>query len=89
MNNIYGEDSGKGFIKEVPLSTFAKAIESAIYKAPLRENNKVWLSDLWFITSLPEDLIKEAISKYIEEIDLPQDVEEIYDDEKNKVLWKK
>ncbi|KUK14868.1 MAG: Uncharacterized protein XD53_1704 [Petrotoga mobilis] len=89
MNNIYGEDSGKGFVKEVPLSAFAKAVESAIYKAPLRENNKIWLSDLWLITSLPEDLIKEAISKYIEEIDLPDDVEEIYDDEKNKVLWKK
>ncbi|ABX32334.1 hypothetical protein Pmob_1640 [Petrotoga mobilis SJ95] len=89
MNNIYGENSGKGFIKEVPLSTFAKAVESAIYKAPLRENNKVWLSDLWLITSLPEDLIKETISKYIEEIDIPEDVEEIYDDEKNKVLWKK
>ncbi|MBZ4651049.1 hypothetical protein [Thermosipho sp. (in: thermotogales)] len=89
MNNIYGEDSGKGFIKEVPLSTFAKAVESGIYKAPLRENNRVWLSDLWLITSLPEDLIKETISKYIEEIDLPEDVEEIYDDEKNKVLWKK
>jgi hypothetical protein len=89
MNNIYGENSGKGFIKEVPLSTFAKAVESAIYKAPLRENNKVWLSDLWLITSLPEDLMKETISKYIEEIDIPEDVEEIYDDEKNKVLWKK
>jgi len=89
VNNLYGEESGKGFVKEVPLAVFAKAIESAIYKAPIRENNRIYLTDLWLITSLPEDLIKEAIVKHIEDIDLPEDLECIYDDKRNQIIWKK
>lgn len=89
MNNIYGEDSGKGFVKEVPISIFAKAVEGAIFKAPLRDDNRIYLSDLWFITSLPIDLIKESISKNSEDLDLPEDINEIYDDWKNKTIWKR
>lgn len=89
MNNIYGVESGKGFVKEVPLEVFAKAIESAIYKSPIRENNFIYLSDLWIITSLPEDLIREAIAKHIDDIDLPEDLEGIYDDKRNHIIWKK
>lgn len=89
MSNFYGEDSGKGFVKEVSLMTFAKAIESAIYKSPIRGENQIYLSDLWFVTSLPEDLIIEVITKHIDDLDLPEDVLEIYDDKRNKVLWRK
>ncbi|GAB6189531.1 hypothetical protein JCM30566_12710 [Marinitoga arctica] len=84
----YGSDTGKGFYKEEDLSIFLKAIESSIIKAPVK-NNRILLSDLWVISSLPKDLITEVIEKYEKHLTVPEDIEEIFDDSSHKVIWKK
>jgi hypothetical protein len=63
-----------------------KGIQSAIDKAPIREGGKIFLSDLWTITSLPEELIIEELRKG--QIRLPEKVGEVIDDreEKKKTL---
>jgi len=85
----YGSDTGKGFYKEEDLSIFLKAIESSIIKAPVKNNNRILLSDLWVISSLPMDLIIEVLTKYKDELTVPEDIEEIYDDKHNEIIWKK
>ncbi|KLO22156.1 hypothetical protein [Marinitoga sp. 1155] len=84
----YGSDTGKGFYKEEGLSTFLKAVESSIIKSPVK-NNKVLLSDLWVISSLPKDLIIEVIKKYSSDLTVPEDINEIIDDRHNDIIWKK
>lgn len=84
----YGEDTGKGFYKEEDLSIFLKAVESSIIKAPVKDN-KVLLSDLWVISSLPKDLIIEVLEKYSTNLTVPEDIEEIYDDRNHKTIWGK
>ncbi|SHE98475.1 hypothetical protein SAMN02745164_01544 [Marinitoga hydrogenitolerans DSM 16785] len=84
----YGTDTGKGYYKEEDLSIFLKAIESSIIKAPVKDN-RILLSDLWVVSSLPKDLIIEVLEKYEENLTVPEDIEEIYDDRNNKIIWKK
>ncbi|MFO7883056.1 MAG: hypothetical protein R6U52_11030 [Kosmotogaceae bacterium] len=59
-----------------------KGIQSAIDKAPIREGGKLYLSDLWTITSLPEELIIEELRKG--KIRLPEKVGEVIDDREDK-----
>jgi hypothetical protein len=89
MAKVFGEDTGKGFIKEEPFEIFVKAIESAIYKSPVRKNDKIFLSDLWFITSLPYDILKEAIEKHSKNMNIPEDINFIYDEKNNKNIWER
>ncbi|AEX86278.1 hypothetical protein XO10_09375 [Marinitoga sp. 1135] len=85
----YGNDTGKGFYKEEDLRIFLKAVESSIIKAPVKNEGRVLISDLWVISSLPKDLIIEVIETYKEELTVPEDIKEIFDDRANKILWKK
>lgn len=55
-----------------------KGIQAAIDKAPIREGGKIFLTDLWTITSLPEELIIEELRKG--KIRLPEKVGEVIDD---------
>ncbi|TYB83829.1 MAG: hypothetical protein FXF54_13125 [Kosmotoga sp.] len=66
-----------------------KGIQSAIDKAPVREGGKIYLTDLWTITSLPEEIIIEELRKG--KIRLPEKVGEVVDDreEKKKTLLSK
>jgi hypothetical protein len=89
MAKLFGENTGKGFYKEEPLSVFSKAVESSIFKAPVREENKIYLSDLWMINSLPEDLIIEVLEKFGKDMNIPDDIVEILDDKRKKVIWRK
>lgn len=85
----YGADTGKGFYKEEDLSIFLKAIESSIIKAPVKNNNRILLSDLWVISSLPKDLIIEVLQEFSNDLTVPEDIKEIYDDRNNEVIWSK
>ncbi|WP_129409573.1 hypothetical protein [Marinitoga lauensis] len=85
----YGADTGKGFYKEEDLSIFLKAIESSIIKAPVKNDKRILLSDLWVISSLPKDLIIEVLKKYSEDLTVPEDINEIYDDRNNEIIWTK
>jgi hypothetical protein len=85
----YGADTGKGFYKEEDLSIFLKAIESSIIKAPVKNNNRILLSDLWVISSLPKDLIIEVLQKFSNSLTVPEDITEIYDDKHNEIIWSK
>ncbi|BBE30097.1 hypothetical protein OSSY52_02380 [Tepiditoga spiralis] len=87
MSQVFGENTGKGFEKEEPLTIFLKAIESAVFKSAVRKNNRVYLSDIWFITSLPKDLIVEVITKYADTIKIPEDIQFIYDDKRKTNIW--
>jgi len=89
MSQIFGENTGKGFIKEEPNDIFVKALESAIFKAPVRMDEKIFLSDLWIITSLPEDLMVNIIENHAEKLNIPQDINFILDDKKNKKIWER
>ena len=89
MARVFGEDTGKGFVKEEPFEIFVKAIESAIYKSPVRKTDKIFLSDLWFITSLPYDILREAIQKHSNEMNIPEDIKFIYDEKNNKNIWER
>ena len=89
MSQVFGENTGKGFEKEESLTIFLKAIESAIFKSAVRKNNRVYLSDIWFITSLPKDLIIEVITKYADTIKVPEDIQFIYDDKRKNNIWVK
>ncbi len=67
-----------------------KGIQAAIDKAPIREGGKIFLTDLWTITSLPEELIIEELKKG--KIRLPEKAGEVIDDreeEKKTLLTKK
>jgi hypothetical protein len=60
-----------------------KGIQSALDKAPIREGGKIYLTDLWTITSLPEEIIVEELRKA--KVRLPEKVGEVVDDrEENK-----
>ncbi|MEA2066382.1 MAG: hypothetical protein U9O65_04720 [Thermotogota bacterium] len=60
-----------------------KGIQSALDKAPVREGEKIYLTDLWTITSLPEEIIIKELRKG--KIRLPEKVGEVVDDrEENK-----
>ncbi len=89
MARVFGEDTGKGFTKEEPFEIFIKAVESAIYKSPVRKTDKIFLSDLWFITSLPYDILREAIEKYASDMNIPEDINSIYDEKNNKTIWQR
>jgi hypothetical protein len=89
MARVFGEDTGKGFVKEEPFEIFVKAIESAIYKSPVRKTDKIFLSDLWFITSLPYDILIEAIEKHSKDMNIPEDINYIYDEKNNKNIWQR
>lgn len=89
MSRVFGEDTGKGFTREEPFEIFVKAVESAIYKSPVRKTDKIFLSDLWFITSLPYDVLKEAIEKHSMEMNIPEDINYIFDEKSNKNIWER
>ncbi|UYP00986.1 hypothetical protein OF820_04705 [Oceanotoga sp. DSM 15011] len=89
MAKVFGENTGKGFIKEESNEIFAKAMESAIFKAPVRNKDKIYISDLWFITSLPKDLICEIIKEFGENLTIPEDINFIYDDKNRETLWER
>lgn len=89
MPQVFGENTGKGFSKEEPLDIFKKAIESAVLKCPVRNQDKVFLSDLWFVTSLPQDLITEVLEKFRDTFEFPEDIHVIWDDKRRKKLWER
>ncbi|OAA29183.1 hypothetical protein AT15_04115 [Kosmotoga arenicorallina S304] len=69
--------------------SLVKGIASALQKAPIRSAERIYLSDLWVITSLPEDLIIEVLSKNI--FELPEGVKCVIDDRhrKKRVIYPK
>lgn len=89
MSKVFGENTGKGYYKEESIDNFLKAIESSIFKAPVREDNQIYLSDLWYINSLPFDLMIEVIKKHAHDINIPEDIEEIIEDKGKKIVWKR
>lgn len=68
---------------------YIKAIQSCINSAPIRNNSKIFISDLWVISSIPEDMIISFLKQG--EYELPEEVNEIIDDskKKNNVIYKK
>jgi hypothetical protein len=44
---------------------------------------------LWFITSLPYDILKEAIEKHSKNMNIPEDINFIYDEKNNKNIWER
>lgn len=61
---------------------YKKAVESAIQKAPVRSGDRVYLTDLWAITSIPEEIIIETLASC--EIKLPPEAKCIVDDRRKK-----
>ncbi|MDK2950970.1 MAG: hypothetical protein PWQ77_635 [Kosmotogales bacterium] len=68
---------------------YIKAIQSSINTAPIRNNSKIFISDLWVISSIPENMIISFLKAA--EYDLPDEVNEIIDDSKKKdnVIYRK
>lgn len=66
---------------------YRKAVEAALQKAPVRGENRIYLTDLWTITSLPEELLIETLSKNV--FSLPEEVKAVVDDRrrKKKILY--
>jgi len=54
---------------------YVDAVRKAVEEAPLRHGDAVEISDLWVITSLPNDLIVECVKS--EEFTLPSYVRKI------------
>jgi hypothetical protein len=61
---------------------YRKALESAIQKAPIRSGERLYLTDLWAITSIPEEVIVETLGS--SEVKLPEGVSCIVDDRRKK-----
>ena len=57
---------------------FKKALDSAITKAPIRSGNRIYLTDLWIITSIPEEIIVELLTT--NNFRLPEEAVAIVDD---------
>lgn len=66
---------------------YRKAVEAALHKAPVRGEDRIYLTDLWTITSLPEELLVETLSK--NNFSLPEEVKAVVDDRrrKKKILY--
>ncbi|AKI97334.1 hypothetical protein [Kosmotoga pacifica] len=62
--------------------SFVKGIASALQKAPVRNAGRIYLTDLWTITSLPEDLIVEILSQNT--FELPEGATCVVDDRRRK-----
>ncbi len=80
INESNNEDNNERYIK---------AIQSSINTAPIRNNSKIFVSDLWVISSIPENMIVSFLKSA--EYDLPDEVNEIIDDSKKKdnVVYRK
>jgi hypothetical protein len=80
INESNNEDNNERYIK---------AIQSSINTAPIRNNSKIFISDLWVISSIPENMIVSFLKAA--EYDLPDEVNEIIDDSKKKdnVVYRK
>lgn len=80
INENNNEDNNERYIK---------AIQSSINTAPIRNNSKIFISDLWVISSIPENMIISFLKAA--EYDLPDEVNEIIDDSKKKdnVVYRK
>jgi len=80
INENKNEDNNERYIK---------AIQSSINTAPIRNNSKIFVSDLWVISSIPENMIISFLKAA--EYDLPDEVNEIIDDSKKKdnVVYRK
>ncbi len=61
---------------------YRKALEAAVQKAPVRAGDRIYLTDLWAVTSIPEEIIIETLSCC--EIRLPEEVKSIVDDRRKK-----
>ncbi|KUK80027.1 hypothetical protein V511_03735 [Mesotoga sp. Brook.08.YT.4.2.5.1] len=61
---------------------YRKALESAVQKAPIRSGERLYLTDLWAITSIPEEVIVETLAS--SELKLPEGVSSIVDDRRKK-----
>ncbi|ACR79253.1 MULTISPECIES: hypothetical protein [Kosmotoga] len=59
-----------------------KALQSAIQKAPIRNGGKIYLTDIWVITSLPEDMIIELFRR--NQFALPEGVLAVVDDRRRR-----
>jgi len=62
--------------------SLVKGVASALQKAPIRNSGRLYLSDLWAITSLPEDLIIEVLSQNT--FELPEGANYVVDDRRRK-----
>ena len=62
--------------------SLVKGVASALQKAPIRNSGRLYLSDLWAITSLPEDLIIEVLSQNT--FELPEGANCVVDDRRRK-----
>ncbi len=63
---------------ENTLESFKRALDSAICKAPIRSGNRIYLTDLWIITSIPEEMIIELLAS--NQFRLPEEAVAIVDD---------
>ena len=61
---------------------YRKAIESSLQKAPVRTGERIYLTDLWAVTYIPEEIIIEILSSC--EVKLPEEVRCIVDDRRKK-----
>jgi hypothetical protein len=62
------------------MEKYIKAIESSLFKVPIREEGSIYLSDIWLVTSLPRDLIIEVLKNY--HVEMPENVKIIVDGKK-------
>ncbi|PNQ05879.1 hypothetical protein RM69_02540 [Mesotoga sp. SC_NapDC3] len=61
---------------------YRKALESAVQKAPIRSGERLYLTELWAITSIPEEVIVETLAS--SELKLPEGVSSIVDDRRKR-----
>ncbi|HCZ06303.1 MAG: hypothetical protein PWP37_248 [Thermotogota bacterium] len=63
---------------------YAKAVSTALTEIKIEEPD---ISDIWIVTSIPEDLIRELFEKGM--VDVPDNIRKIVDRRKHRTLYER